>query len=225
MAVIYLYRDEVSDGLLQPICLRCGAPAVLTRNHTFACHPRWVDLILLGLLAAIFVGLFAFLVLLVWVIVALATTSRMRFPVPFCEAHKNHLAWRRGYVYAGTAFFALVGTAALALVVIVGRKECVADLIGFLCALPAGIGLAWLMSALIIQNGSITATEITPHGIRLCRVSRAFVDAVEETDAQAEKEYYREKRRHYENKDEGIYDPETSRRHHPRSEGYREGKR
>ena len=210
MAIILLYRDEIAEGRLPPICMRCGAPAVLTRNHSFSCHPKWVDFFLLGILAAWLCSA-AFLFIFVWVIVALATTVRMRVSVPFCHKHRNHWRWRLGYVYTGTAFFALIGLTTLAYVIFQGQKQDVEvkDLIGFLCVLPAGVGLGWLMSALLVQYGTIKAIEITDSRITLSRVSPAFRAALEATDAQEDEQHHRERRKRAGKDEEGIYDPET----------------
>jgi len=222
MAIILLYRDEIADGRLPPVCMCCGAPAVLAKDHTFTCHPRWVDFFLLGLLAAWICGIAAFLFILVWVIVALATTVRLRVAVPLCHEHRNHWTWRLGYVYAGTGFFAIVGLTALAYVIIQGQKDNVEvkDLIGFLCVLPAAIGLAWLVSALVVQYGTIKAIEIKDSRITLSRVSPAFRAAMEAVDAQEDEEHHRERRKRSSKGEERIYDPETRGRYQksPRDE-------
>ena len=211
MAIILLYRDEIAEGRLPPVCMRCGAPAVLAKDHTFTCHPRWVDFFLLGILAAWICGIAAFVFILVWVIVALATTVRLRVAVPLCQKHKNHWTWRLGYVYAGTGCFAIVGLTALAYVIIQGQKDNVEvkDLIGFLCVLPAAIGLAWQMSALVVQYGTIKAIEIKDSRITLSRVSPGFRAAMEAADAQEDEVHHRERRMRSGKVDEGIYDPET----------------
>jgi len=223
MALIHLYRDEFAEGRLPSVCIRCGAPAVIAKYHTFAWHPRWVDSLLLGLLAAWLFGVAALLFILVWVIIALATTVRMRVSVPLCRAHRKHWTWRLGYIYTGTGFFAIVGLTALVYVIVQARKDEASDLIGFLCVLPAGIGIAWLISAAVIQNGTIRATEIKDHRITLCRVSPAFVEAVEAADDQEEEEYHRQRRKGKGKGEEGIYDPETRGRYRksPR-DAYRE---
>lgn len=164
---------------------------------------------MLGLLAAWLCGLAAVLFILAWVIIALATTVRMRVPVPLCREHRNHWTWRLGYIYTGTGFFAIVGLTALVYVIVQARKDDASELIGFLCALPAGIGIAWLISAAVIQNGTIRATEIRDRRITLCRVSPAFVKAIEAADALEEEEFRRQRGRAIRKDEEGIYDPET----------------
>lgn len=129
--------------------------------------------------------------------------------VPLCHEHESHWTWRLGYIYTGTGFFAVVGLTALLYVVLQAGKEEAKDLIGFLCVLPAGIGIAWLISAAIVQNGSVRATEITSRRITLCRVSPAFVEAIEAADDREEDEYYRHRRKGTRGDEEGIYDPET----------------
>jgi len=212
MAIILLYRDEIAEGQLPAVCMRCSAPAALTRNHTFACHPKWVDFCLLGLLAGLLCGALVLLVALVWVIIALATTVRMRVPVPLCEKHRNHFAWRLGYLYAGAGTFGAIGLSALAYVIIQGIKkdgEVSELMLGFLCVLPGVVGVGWLMSALVIQYGTIKAIEITDSRITLSRVSPDFRSAVEAADAQEDEAHHRERRQPGGKAEEGIFDPET----------------
>src|SRR5262249_41635385 len=80
--------------------------------------------------------------------------------------------------------------------------------IGFLCVLPEGLGLAWLMVALVLQYGTIKAIEITDSRITLSRVSTAFRAALEAADAEADEEHHRERRQPGSKGEQGNYDPE-----------------
>src|SRR5437660_11736174 len=86
-----LSRYEATQGQLPRVCMRCGAPATLVKAKTFSWQPGWLLLlILLGV-----VGLVLFLVL------SLTLSKRMRVQVPLCERHRHHWAMRNGLTLGG----------------------------------------------------------------------------------------------------------------------------
>jgi len=212
MPSIRLYRDEVGEGRLPPVCLRCGAPATCSKRKTFSWHPQWIDiLIILGLL--VFAPFFP-----VGVICALVMTLRMPVWVPLCDAHRNYWRWRAVYIVGGAILFFLLGFGCLVFVFARPSGQ-ISDLIGLLCTLPAGIGLIWLFSAAIIQNGMIRPTQITSESVTLGRVCREFIAALERDDSRTGGEYWDE-RRHSVQGSQHLYDAKVGRPRWPPSEGY-----
>src|SRR5262249_27098808 len=152
-------------------------PATIAKNKTFRWHPSWIDtLIVVGLLC--FTPLF-----IAGVVMAFAMSKSMRVAVPLCEAHKNHWLWRTWYILGGFAFFLFAGILAFVLVTgLSDENREMRGIAGLACVGTAGAGLIWLISAAIIQNGAIRASEITESRITLIRVSPKFVDAVRPED-------------------------------------------
>jgi hypothetical protein len=170
MARIRLRRYEAREGDLPDVCMRCGADATTTRVKGFSWHPGWVNLLILA-------GL------LPWAIVAIVLTKRMRVRAPLCAHHRNHWLWRAWVIYGGLAAAVLLGIGAIVLVAALsnqrgrGRGD---DLAGLICVSVAGVGLAWLVTAAVVQMTGIRPTEITDRSITLTGVSPEFVDAVRE---------------------------------------------
>jgi len=81
MARVHLGRLEAEQGELPPLCLRCGALAVVYKARRLAWQPVWT-IILFG------VTLWPLLV------VSLIIRKRMSVLVPFCSVHRNHWLWR-----------------------------------------------------------------------------------------------------------------------------------
>ena len=94
MASVRIGRYEAVEGLLPPVCMKCGAEALLFKKKTFSWHPSWVLLLLIA-------GLLPFL------IVALVPTERMTVHAPLCDEHRYHWTWRGLFIWLGFAFFAL----------------------------------------------------------------------------------------------------------------------
>jgi hypothetical protein len=174
MARVRLSRHEVEEGALPFVCLRCGAPATLTRYKTFSWHPNWIDWFLV-------IGLLCFTPLLIaGVVLSFAMAERMRVPVPLCEAHKNHWRWRSWFIYGGLALFAVLGIGALVFwgSTIKSQHEALKAAAGWLCAATGVLALAWLIAAAIVQNKAIRAIEITEQSITLIKASPDFAEAL-----------------------------------------------
>jgi hypothetical protein len=212
MPSIRLFRDEVGEGALPRVCMRCGKDATCTIRKTFSWHAQWIDiLIFLGVLLC--TPLF-----LVGVVCALAMTLRMRVWVPLCDEHKNYWKWRSIYIAGGTVCFLILGGALLAFIVSRPAGQETSDLIGLVCVLPGAIALVWLISAAIIQSMMIRPSEITTDSIRLGRVAEEFVAAVEHSDTAGDREHWRESRRSSGRSDE-FFDPKQDRSRELPSEG------
>jgi hypothetical protein len=218
MAQVRLDRYEVEEGLLPALCMRCGAPATLTKTKTFAWHPKWIDTLII-------VGLILFTpLLLVGVILAATMTKRMRVPVPLCEAHRNHWFSRALFIWGGLGVIALLGIGTFVFLLTAGQQdETIQTLAGWMCGGAAVLALVWLIAAAIVQAGAIAPSEITDDRIALIRVSPAFVDALEQERYEDEKRFEddRPRRRKVRPEDaERFYDP-GPKRPEPPPDAYR----
>src|SRR3954447_19514028 len=102
MATVRLTWHEVSEGLLPPVCMKCGAPSTGHAKKTFSWHPPWVIVLILG-------GL------LPWAIVAAILTKRMTVRAPMCPAHRSHWLGRAWFVWGGFIALLAVGFGAVIL--------------------------------------------------------------------------------------------------------------
>jgi hypothetical protein len=221
MAQVRLDRYELEEGLLPAVCMRCGAPATLTKAKTFAWHPTWIDtLIILGLIC--FTPL-----LLVGIVVAISMTKRMRVPAPLCHAHQNHWSWRAAFIWGGLGVIAFLGIGTFVFLMNTGQEdESLQVLAGWMCGAAGLIGLIWLIAAAIVQAGAIRASEITDDRIALIGVSPAFVEAVKRERDEAEEPFddVRPRQRRPRPEDaEGFYDPDVRRPGHPPPDAYQAG--
>lgn len=220
MARVRLSRYQVEDNRLPAVCMRCGAPATLTRNRTFSWHPPWIDtLTVLGLI-------FFWPLLVVGLVLASAQNRRMYVAVPLCEAHRNHWLWRAWFKYGGLAAVAALGLGAIAFLVSVPpRDQDTQTVAGWTCAATGLVGLIWLIAAAFVEKGAIYAAEINDRDIYLGRVSPAFKEAVQrERDEDDEfDEEDRPARRTGPGKAEGIYNPDPQKRKQLPPDAYREG--
>jgi hypothetical protein len=162
MANVILSRYEVENHRLPNACLRCGAPATVTRNKQFSWNPPWVFLL-------IFAGLLPLL------IVALITTKKMRMSAPFCDEHKGHWSKRSAWTFAGFGLLTLMVIGAFA----VGFFDSNNPVFGVACMGVLGAGVVWLIAAAVMQHTSIRPTKITDREITLTNVSPEFVQVVE----------------------------------------------
>jgi hypothetical protein len=165
MAVVRLGRHEAEKGGLPPVCLRCGAPATMTKAKQFRWYPSWVNiLILVGLLP--------------YIIVAAIMTKRMRIAVPLCAAHRSHWLWNDLLVPCGLAvviFFPCAG--GFFLDAVVGSRA--GNSIGLFVVFSFLLGLiAWIILAVVVGARTIKPQEITDRSITLTGVDEAFVTAL-----------------------------------------------
>jgi hypothetical protein len=212
MASIRLFRDEVGEGTLPRVCMRCGKVATCTIRKTFSWHAQWIDTL-------IFVGLLVCTPLfLVGIVCALAMTLRMAVWVPLCAEHKNYWKWRSVYITGGSILFLILGCVLLTFMVTGPADQKTSDLIGLVCVLPSAIALVWLISAAIIQSTMIRPSEITTDSVRLGRVAKEFVAAVEHGDPTGDRERWRESRRASGQPNE-FFDPKKECAREPPPEG------
>jgi hypothetical protein len=170
MATVKLYYDEVDEGQLPRVCMRCGAPADLQKRKTFSWCPGWVHvLILLGLLP--------------WLIVMLVLTKRKTVYVPLCNEHKNHWFVRTMITLSGLAivfgFFVLM----VVLASTTDRQDPNASTFGgLMCVGTLGLLLVLIIVAAYIQTTSIRPSEITASRITLTGVAQEFKEAILKQD-------------------------------------------
>jgi hypothetical protein len=160
-----IVQDQYHETLAETdACMRCGQPAVVLKYRRFSWCPQWVYLLLL-------VGLIP------CAIVALILTKRKKLNIPLCEAHKNHWLWRQLVVVGGFLAFIALGFAAMVLMGSQQGGRRGDDVAGFICLGAAGLGLVWLITAVIVQQTAIRPTKITDRAITLTNVSKEFVQA------------------------------------------------
>jgi hypothetical protein len=218
MATVQIGRREAEDDDLPDVCMKCGAPATARVSRTFSWYPEWVWITILA-------GL------LIFVILAIILTKRMRVQVPFCDLHKKH------WFNRNLAIWGTFGILALLMVLAIGVAVAMADpsdqgnpvlgvfcIGGLLCLVP------WLTVVAIAHYSMIRPSEITDRSIRLTKVSDYFVDAVEdyryerrrarEDDDEDYRRKFRPRRGREESED--VYDPEPPRRRRSRQDEYEE---
>ena len=207
MASVRLSRYEATRGHLPRVCMRCGAPATLVKPKTFSWQPGWVFLfILLGL-----VGLVLFLVL------SLTLSKRMRVQVPLCERHRHHWAIRNGLILGGLVLLLALAGGLIGWQTELGRWLGMGNDAGAILWLGlAALALIWLIGAAIAQSRAIRPTEITAKRIRLVGVSPHFVAALDEgLEEEEEEEEYEDgeppRPRRRQAASGQFYDPEATR--------------
>jgi hypothetical protein len=207
MATVRL-RDTDLDEELPPVCICCGAEATVFKAKKFSWQPGWVALLLL-------VGL------LPYIIVAIILTKRMTVQAPLCEQHRNHWGGRSALLlltFLGLIVLAIGGAVVLpehgqkGMVLVIG---CVTGLI------------AWVILAVIVQNGTVRPSEITDNSITLQSVAPEFRDAMQEPrrgrhDLDREASERWNKRRERRNEGDRYKDDEPSRRVRPPDDRYQD---
>jgi hypothetical protein len=166
MATLHLGRRPTEDEDLPDLCMKCGAPAEVHKDKTFAWYPPWVYVLIL-------------VNILVFAIVALVLTKKKTVPVPLCAAHRNHWLWRQLALVGG--FVLLIGLIALFVAVASNtRPRGGEDYSGWVCGGGVAALVVWLIAAAVLQTTAIRPTEITDRSITLTNVAKGFVRAYEE---------------------------------------------
>lgn len=174
MADVRLGKYEAREGRLPPVCLRCGAPASMSRRMVFYCRPWW---------AFVFVPWWVYSVILLAVpclLLLLLVGRRARAVCPLCELHKHHWLWRN-LVFAGAG---LLPVAFFVLFLIVDPLSSLwprsmrTGLSLLFTAIAYGGPPVFLACFLLLRYTAIYATEITSNSITLTGVAVEFVEAV-----------------------------------------------
>jgi hypothetical protein len=218
MATVQLSRREAEDDDLPDVCMKCGAPATTRISRAFAWYPEWVWITILA-------GL------LIFVILALVLTKRMRVEVPLCDEHKKH------WFNRNLAIWGTFGILALLMVIGIGIAVAAADpsdrdgnpVFGVICIGSLVCLIPWLTVVAIAHYSMIRPSEITDRSIRLTKVSDEFVDAVEDYRYERRRardddneDYRRKFRPRRREESEDVYDPEPPRRRRSPPDAYEE---
>jgi len=159
MALLRLSRYEAEEGMLPPICVRCGAPATRYKGVGFSTLSDWFYLIVLFIL---------------WPLAVLASIlrQRVRFLLPVCDAHRNHWRWRRAWlaccfvlvlIYLGMLFDAASS-------IQIERTFAVRALVWI-------VGPIWLLVVLLARMKMVRPNQVTEEGVRLIGVHPKFARA------------------------------------------------
>jgi hypothetical protein len=165
MAKIRIYRHEAGGEDFPRLCMKCGAPADCDVPQTFAWMPGWVMALILLFMV---VGLLGFVV---WIIVSLTTRKTMRIVAPMCYRHAGHWRVRKLYVWLGLIFWVAFGVALVAF-----SDHIPKDAMGPVILGAFGGMLLWFVSAGVLMNGAIRASDIRDKGMELIHVHRDFAD-------------------------------------------------
>ncbi len=161
MADIRLGRYEIEHYDPPPVCMRCGEPSAVCKDHRFQWVPPWsYALLVFGVIP--------------YAIVAAVLMKRMTVSVPLCERHKWHWGGRTAVVLL--SLLALLGLlfAGIAL----GSEE---DLNPAVVFVPfCFLFVVWLVAAVVLGVTTIRPREITDKSITLRGVSPEFIDALNE---------------------------------------------
>ena len=167
MPSVSLGAYQAEEGLLPPVCMKCGERTEDVQPKKFSWVPEWtVVLILAGLLP--------------YFIVSLALTKKMTILAPMCDAHRGHWRWRGLFTFLGLVFVVMIFVGG----VVYGqslrprlRGEVMA-VVFFATIVALAI---FLIIAAVIRQSAIRPREITDDGITLGNVHADFVDAVRRT--------------------------------------------
>jgi hypothetical protein len=158
MPRVKLLKDEVVEGGLPPVCMVCGATAVVDVKRPFSWHPSWA--VLFG------------------VLVAVCLTKRRTVFAPMCERHRSYWSFRAAVTWLGFVAVVLAGVGAIVLMAsLSGTPD---QWLGALAFLVFALLFAtWLVLVNQSRRTSIRCLEITDSTITLTGVSGIFVAAVE----------------------------------------------
>jgi len=158
MAEVTLGILEAEEGLLPPVCIRCGRPAAVYRPVRLAWSPEWVHLLLI----ATFVP---------FVILALLSRKRTQLNAPFCDTHRNY--WRNRRILTTIAFM-IPFLGFLALVLAFGRNGLPSRLQSPF-VLAWGLSILWLLLFTGLRLITLRASRIGDQSMELIGAAPEFV--------------------------------------------------
>jgi hypothetical protein len=166
MATVRLSHYECRKDLFPDVCTWCGEPASKVTYRNFSWYPQWI--VLLFLISP-----------LIMLIVAVIMTKRMAAHLPFCEQHRNHWGSRNFWSWMG--FIGLV----VAIATCIGTFQNLDpqqqdDLIAPIALGCIGLGLAWLIALVIVNQKAIRAVEITETRLAITNVHPEFINALDD---------------------------------------------
>jgi len=149
-------RAKEMQGDLPAVCMRCGAPATTWIDREFRASRNGAAV--LGFLSVL---------LGVGRVTWSSDSGWPRVQAPLCARHRNHWKWRERAV--GFAILSLIALATAGFIWL--PLEWFGFMVGF-CFFGF---LAWLILAMVLQETSITPTELHQDVITLKNVSAEFV--------------------------------------------------
>lgn len=156
MAQVRLGRLEAEEGLLPPVCLRCGQPATGYQRRTYSWHPSWVHILHVAT---------------VWplALAALLTRKRLQVCAPYCDEHRATARRRRLVLISGLGGFGAM------LIAIWLNEGGFGSLLDSPLYVSYFLSLLWLARLGILRINMIRPKEITDDSITLTGVSPTFV--------------------------------------------------
>jgi hypothetical protein len=166
---------------LPRVCMKCGAHATTVKKRQFSWYPPWLLVLLLA-------GLLPF------AIVVLILTKRQSVEIPFCDTHKYHFGIRVAAALGGLALVLALGGLMLVIAgAAAGNNN--DDVFGFLCLGWVALFVIYLVAISVFSTmTTIRPTEITDRRITLTNVAPEFVRALEEEEAEYDRDLDRDVR-------------------------------
>jgi hypothetical protein len=165
VAEVYLLLDEAGEGKVPPVCVCCGAPAAVTKNHT----------------AFVGLGGLPFIVIPLLIVFVFQRATSIRLCLPFCSWHRNYWLWRRVINFGSFALMIVLvlGTYFLDLASQAGSASRQGDSwAGALCMLGLALPVVWLIAYLIHCRVGVRVANYTTESVTLEGVCEEFAAAV-----------------------------------------------
>ncbi len=168
MAQVRMSRYEAEEGMLPPVCVRCGAPATRYKRVSFSTLSDVFYLVVLFLL---------------WPLAMAAVLLRQRalFLLPVCHPHRNHWRWRRAFLAA--CFVVLL---AYLFVLFDAANNMLVDHTFAVRFLTWSAGPAWLAVVLLARIKMVRPNQISEESVRLTDVHPTFARAYRNEHAPAD---------------------------------------
>jgi hypothetical protein len=148
--------------------MRCGERATVTRAKKMSWFPTWVYWLVL-------------VHPVVFGIVALIVSRRVRVEAPFCDRCKGH--WRIRQALLWVSFLGVLALiAAFVVLFLNGLGQQARDLEPWLFVGAAVLFIGWLILLAIVHGTAIRPAEVTKTHFLLANVSEEFVQVVEEIE-------------------------------------------
>jgi hypothetical protein len=193
MPTVRLHVGEVDGERLPAVCICCGTPVAVYRDHEFWTLPRPVPFVLAMFLLLVFGAMLfeslgdhdlccVFFLPLVAICFFLMNMVRWLWPyrvtvtTPLCGEHQYYWRVRKGWRWLGMSACMIVAfSGAIWSRLLLGGDD--ARIAYFICAAAALLGA--MTVSLVVRNWGIHSLEQTPSDITLTSVSRDFVRAVD----------------------------------------------
>jgi len=184
MATVMIFRDEVEDGLLPHLCMKCGQPATHFKSRTF--YGFHYDNIIptFGLLFG----------------------PSMTVNVPLCDVHRFHWTIRTAVLIGG--FLLLAGGFTLGMIAVSNQNGgSKGDSYAIVSLSSLAFATVWVIISIYLQHTTIQTYSFTGRWLILVGVAEEFREALlderdyqDELDDEREDERNRQARRDREEK-------------------------